>query len=99
MAKPITEPRAFHINRMLQSIPHDPTVAMGLLTGPEAIYDRFGLSEAERAAFRAGDAGAIRALGIHPHLMMSWTLLTNERVRNFLAIDPVHGARLAGKEK
>ncbi|WP_150295112.1 hypothetical protein [Sphingobium estronivorans] len=97
MVKPLTEPRAFHINQMLQSIPHDPTVAGGIMTDPEAVYDRFGLSEAERAPFRSGDAAAIRALGIHPHLLMPWTLLTNERVRGFLAIDPAHFARLPGK--
>lgn len=97
MGKPLTEPRAYHINRMLQAIPHDPTVAGGILTDPETVYDRFGLSEAERAAFRSGDNAAIRALGIHPHLLMPWTLLTNEQVRHYLAIDPAHIARLPGR--
>jgi len=96
MGKPLTQPAAYHINKMLQSIPHDPQVAMGLLTDREAVFDRFGLSETERAAFRADDPDAIRALGIHPHLLMPWSMLTNEHVRTFLMVDPAHKARLPG---
>lgn len=98
MGKPLTQPGAYHLNRMLQSIPHDPEVAMGLLGDPEAVFERFGLTEDQRAAFRADDGDAIRALGVHPHLLMPWTMLTNEHVRAFLMVDPAHLARLPGRE-
>ncbi len=96
MGKPLTEPRAWHINKMLQSIPHDPAIAGDILNDPEAVFDRFALTETERAAFRADDPAAIRALGVHPHLLMAWTMLTNEQVRHFLSIDAVHKAGLPG---
>ena len=95
MVTMITRPEAYHINKMLQSIPHDPQLCGMLLTDPEKAFDRFGLTEAERVPFRNQDADGIRALGIHPHLMMPWTILTLEHARNHLCIDPAHKAQLS----
>jgi len=62
----------YRIHRMIQDLMADPDAAKRFAQGPDATFDRYNITEAERGLLRDGSPKALQTLGIHPNLQMKY---------------------------
>lgn len=86
--------QAYHLNRMIQDALADPSLFGQLFTDPEPIYQRYGLTEAEKNVFRKPNRPALRQLGIHPILAMIFMIPREPGTEVHMSIAPEHLKRL-----
>lgn len=86
--------QAYHLNRMIQDCLKNPPMMGQLFGGAPELFDRYQVTERERAVFRKPTSAALRALGLHPILAMIFMIPHDEALRNKLTISPEHLARL-----
>ncbi len=65
----------YAIHKMIQDLMRDPPAAAAFRTQPEATFEAYGLTEAEKSLLRDGSSRALQALGIHPNLQMKYARL------------------------
>lgn len=65
----------YAIHKMIQDLMRDPPAAAAFRTQPEATFEAYGLTEAEKSLLRDGSPRALHALGIHPNLQMKYARL------------------------
>jgi hypothetical protein len=86
--------QAYHLNRMIQDCLKNPPQMGQLMSGAAELFDRYQVTEAERAVFRKPTGAALRSLGIHPILAMIYMIPHDEPLRNKLTISPEHLQRM-----
>ncbi|MGH7805562.1 MAG: subunit of meta cleavage enzyme [Candidatus Binatia bacterium] len=87
----------YRVNRLIQQVCHFPDKIAELNAAPERVFDEYGLSEEERAAFREGSLEAMGKVGVHPILQMHWMMARNPEVMRMMSILDHEG--LVPKEK
>ncbi|WP_323810911.1 hypothetical protein [Sphingobium baderi] len=61
---------SYPVNRLMQELFTNPGNVELFRADREALYERYGLSSAQRAALDEGGFGALTAVGLHPVLQM-----------------------------
>jgi hypothetical protein len=89
-----TQWKAYHLNKMVQESLRNPAQMGQLISTAEELFNKYQLTEKERAVFRRPTGAALRALGLHPILAMVNMIFHDEKQRNLLTISPEHLARL-----
>jgi len=65
----------YRIHRLIQDLMRDPAAAAAFAKDPEPLFERYRLSERERALLRDGSPRALIELGVHPNLQMKFQRL------------------------
>ncbi|MEX0730563.1 MAG: hypothetical protein WED00_09400 [Aquisalimonadaceae bacterium] len=61
--------RTLPSNRMIFELRHDPARVERFRADMEAVMEKYGLSEAEKEAFRHQDIRALAKMGVHPYFL------------------------------
>lgn len=69
-------------NRMIFEIRRRRELYTGFAERLEQVMDTYGLSDSEKAAFRAVDLKALRDLGVHPYFLPQITRLMRGSAQN-----------------
>lgn len=69
-------------NRMIYEVRKKRELFADFATRLEEMMERYGLSDAERDAFRNQDIKGLRDLGVHPYFLPQVTRLLNGSVKN-----------------
>ncbi|MGH7818449.1 MAG: subunit of meta cleavage enzyme [Candidatus Binatia bacterium] len=76
----------YRVNRMIQSMCKRAETIARLNADPEAVFDEFGLEEAERQALREGSPAAMGRIGVHPILQMHWAMARRPEITRAMSI-------------
>ena len=77
---------SYPVNQLMQELFTNPGNVELFRADREALYERYGLSSAQRAALDEGGFGALTAVGLHPVLQMHHFMLTNPMAPDFVSI-------------
>jgi hypothetical protein len=77
---------SYHVNLLIQTMCSNPDAIARLNADPEAVFEQFGLSEAERAALRDCSMEAMRSAGAHPILQMHWLMARQPQIMEQMSI-------------
>jgi hypothetical protein len=69
-------------NRMIYEVRKTRALFANFAERLEEMMERYGLSDAERVAFRQQDIKGLRDLGVHPYFLPQVTRLLNGSVKN-----------------
>lgn len=70
---------AYRVHRLIQDLLRNPDAAAEFAKDQEPAYERYGLSDAEKALLRDGSLPALHQLGMHPNLQMKFMRLRAPR--------------------
>ena len=65
-------PAPYRVHRLIQDLNRDPRLAATFESGPEALFELYGITENERQLLREGTPRALMTLGVHPNLQMKF---------------------------
>lgn len=74
--------RTLPANRMIFELRRDMALFQRFRQNMDTVMDQYGLSEAEKAAFRALDIRKLAALGVHPYFLPQVSRLFHGGVYN-----------------
>jgi 2'-aminobiphenyl-2,3-diol 1,2-dioxygenase, small subunit len=77
---------SYQVNLLIQTMCRNPETIARLNADPEAVFEQFGLSEAERAALRDGSVEAMGSAGAHPILQMHWLMARQPQIMEQMSI-------------
>ena len=77
---------SYRVNGLIQTMCRNPETIARLNADPEAVFEQFGLSEAERSALRDGSMEAMRSVGAHPILQMHWLMARQPQIMEQMSI-------------
>jgi 2'-aminobiphenyl-2,3-diol 1,2-dioxygenase, small subunit len=78
------------VHQLIQNLFKEPGLLERLRATPEAVFDDYGLSAEERAAFKDGSPPALAAIGVHPILQMHVLLACNPEVAALITVKAYH---------
>jgi hypothetical protein len=65
----------YPVHQMIQDLMRDPAGAAAFSQDPEPFFDKYGLTDAEKALLRDGSLPALHELGVHPNMQMKYARL------------------------
>ena len=65
----------YPVHQLIQDLMTDPVRAAAFAADADAEFDRYGLTEDERALLRDGSKAALHRLGVHANLQMKYARL------------------------
>ena len=65
----------YPVHQMIQDLMRDADGAAAFSRDPEPFFDKYGLTEDEKALLRDGSLPALHRLGVHPNLQMKYARL------------------------
>jgi hypothetical protein len=65
-------PAPYRVHRLIQDLNRDPRLVATFESEPEAVFEQYGITDAERLLLRAGTPRALIELGVHPNLQMKF---------------------------
>jgi hypothetical protein len=65
----------YPVHQMIQDLMRDPAGAAAFSSDPEPFFEKYGLTEGEKALLRNGSLQALHELGVHPNLQMKYARL------------------------
>jgi 2'-aminobiphenyl-2,3-diol 1,2-dioxygenase, small subunit len=74
------------VHRLIQNLFKEPGLLERLSTAPEAVYDAYGLDDAERTAISEASPSALAAIGVHPILQMHLMLARNPQMAEMISV-------------
>jgi len=74
------------VHRLLLSLFREPGALRALNQAPEALFERYELSEGERVALRDGSFSALESIGVHPILRMHYQMARNPDMATHVSI-------------
>jgi Aromatic-ring-opening dioxygenase LigAB, LigA subunit len=80
----MTEKAAYRVHRLIQDVAASADLTKRFNADPEAFFESYGLTAAERERLASGKRDDLMALGVHPNLQMKYVKIRAQ---------PVPGAR------
>ena len=74
------------VHRLIQNLFKEPGLLERLATAPDAVYDAYGLDDAERTAVSDASPPALAAIGVHPILQMHLMLARNPQMAETMSV-------------
>nr|BAJ61379.1 small subunit of meta-cleavage enzyme [carbazole-degrading bacterium OC6S] len=72
--------------RLIEGLFREPGQMEALQSDPETVYDKYNLTEEEKAALRDGSFTALGNIGVHPVLRMHYQMVLNPDMANHVTI-------------
>lgn len=82
----MAEAERYAVNRLVQELFSNPDNLAQFKTDRSGLYDKYGLSAAQRAALDEGSPEALSGAGLHPILQMHWAMASNPMVASWVSI-------------
>jgi hypothetical protein len=79
------------VHQLIQSLFKEPGLLDRLKSEPDAVYDAYGLTAAERAAFSEASPAALTSIGVHPILQMHLMLARNPKMAEMISVKSYTG--------
>jgi 2'-aminobiphenyl-2,3-diol 1,2-dioxygenase, small subunit len=76
----------YDVHRLIQNLFKEPGLLERLVTAPDAVYDAYGLDDAERKAVSDASPPALAAIGVHPILQMHLMLARNPQMAELISV-------------
>jgi 2'-aminobiphenyl-2,3-diol 1,2-dioxygenase small subunit len=76
----------YAVNRLVQELFANPDNLAQFKADRNALYDKYGLSAAQRAALEDGSPEALAGADMHPILQMHWAMASNPIVASWVSI-------------
>jgi hypothetical protein len=74
------------VHQLIQNLFKEPGLLDRLNSTPEAVYDAYGLTAAEREAFTEASPTALASIGVHPILQMHLMLARNPQMAEMISV-------------
>jgi 2'-aminobiphenyl-2,3-diol 1,2-dioxygenase, small subunit len=74
------------VHELIEHLIRSPADRPLVKTGPEPLFDRFGVAQAVRSVLRSGGRDELSALGIHPNMVVKWLIWSGRPTMPFFAI-------------
>jgi len=74
------------VHQLIQNLFKEPGLLERLNQAPDAVYDSYGLTAEERAAFSEPSPAALTSLGVHPILQMHLMLARNPQMAEMISV-------------
>jgi hypothetical protein len=74
------------VHQLIQNLFKVPGLLDRLRSAPDAVYDAYGLTAAERNAFSVASPSALASLGVHPILQMHLMLARNPQMAEMISV-------------
>jgi hypothetical protein len=74
------------VHQLIQNLFKEPGLLDRLKSTPDAVYDDYGLTAAERDAFSAASPLALASLDVHPILQMHLMLVRNPQMAEMISV-------------
>ena len=65
----------YPVHQMIQDLMRDPAGAAAFSRDAEPFFEKYGLTDQEKALLREGSLAALHELGVHPNLQMKYARL------------------------
>lgn len=74
------------VHELIEHLIRSPADRPLVKSGPDALFDRFGVPETVRPTLRSGSRDELSALGIHPNMVVKWLIWSGRPTMPFFAI-------------
>jgi hypothetical protein len=79
------------VHQLIQNLFKEPGLLDRLNSAPESVYDSYGLTAEERAAFSEASPEALASIGVHPILQMHLMLARNPQMAEMISVKSYTG--------
>jgi hypothetical protein len=76
----------YAVHRLIQNLFKEPGLLDRLKSAPDAVYDAYGLTATERAAFSDASPSALASIDVHPILQMHLMLARNPQMAEMISV-------------
>ena len=76
----------YAVHQLIQNLFKEPGLLDRLKSEPEAVYDSYGLTAAEREALSEASAASLASIGVHPILQMHLMLVRNPQMAETISV-------------
>jgi hypothetical protein len=81
----------YAVHQLIQNLFKEPGLLDRLNNSPEAVYDSYGLTAVERAAFSEASPAALASIDVHPILQMHLMLARNPQIAEMISVKSYTG--------
>ncbi len=80
----------YEVHRLIQNLTKVPRLMERLVTQPHAVFDEYGLNDAERNALAEASPSALASIGVYPILQMLYLIARNPDMAGHVTIRDYH---------